>query len=74
MQACAGLLVGVPDSGVVHPEHGGLQLLLGPALVWLHCNGHTMRLYNALVQIYKGQNTTTSTLLVTIKLAGQKLA
>ncbi len=29
-------LVGVPDSGVVHGEHGGGQLLLGQALVCLH--------------------------------------
>ena len=28
------LLFGVPDSGVVHGEHGGGQLLLGQALVW----------------------------------------
>ena len=26
-------LVGVPDSGVVHGEHGGGQFLLGQALV-----------------------------------------
>jgi hypothetical protein len=30
------LLVSVPDSGVVHGEHGGGQLLLGQALVCLH--------------------------------------
>ncbi len=29
-------LFGVPDSGVVHGEHGGGQLLLGQALVRLH--------------------------------------
>ncbi len=30
------LLVRVPDSGVVHGEHGGGQLLLGQALVCPH--------------------------------------
>ncbi len=35
MKGHAGL-VNVPDSGVVHGEHGGGQLLLGQALVCLH--------------------------------------
>ena len=30
------LLVGVPNSSVVHGEHGGGQLLLGEAVVCLH--------------------------------------